>query len=841
MFHFIEEKLHKKNLKLYGVETYEIMEDAPRYRALICLLRGLVIFIGTYGTLIGLLQAFELPYNPLWVIPAFLVSSIFVAFLYYNKIFFYLGYFFLLGFYTFGLVYWYFYANSGYQAILNQIYSDYSDYFKLLAVREGQEIIQYREVTISVAIIFMGIFLALMLNVTISGYMNVWETMLITLPFPEIAFFINKKPPLYCICMMISMYIFVAILQASRHQRMQVKGKHTHEFMRFTRKNNKYYFYQGNFKGNVLAAAFAIAVSILVGILALIPYNQTVEYGKHNPLRAKVEDYAKIYVQSGFTAFLNRYDNVGGMSSGRIGGVGEVRPDFATDLSVTFAPYTFNSIYLKGFTGSTYSGNQFYAFAEGDTSDLPEDAGYVPMYHADDIKKLDAQYQPEVKATARMNIVNLDADPAFSYLPYYTDYSKYASFNKSKSNSLALENGVDITYNPNITLFYDVPEKYEGIGNSEYEYYVNQVCTTVPSSLEESLDEYIAENNYFDTGLSSLDPDVNAANYKDVNEYRLSVARKIYAHYVQNFRYTMAPGATPMNRDAIEYFLVHQKRGYCAHFASSATLLLRSFGIPARYVEGYVIPASLLAESATGLNENYDEWYEGESLIDEKGVVNIEVNDSYAHAWIEIYMEGYGFVPFEMTPPSEDESSNDLSGFAALFSGLFNVRMDIADLPDANTATQTNNFTRGLKGFFSARFDFRRFALPLLIAVGVLSLGITGFYGVKSYRYYKKMKTLYENGRFGELVYIKYTQFTDYINSRPKMRTKGDHPLPEDVFAHLKRLLLNRRPEITEKSLDELCAYVERAQYSPTAGTREEYEKFLEMIKLLKDTLKALK
>jgi len=841
MFHFIEEQLHKKNLKLYGVEIDEIADTALRHRALICLLRGLMIFIGTYGTLIGLLQAFELPYNPLWVIPSFLAASVFVAFLYYNKIIFYLGYFFLLGFYTFGLVYWYLYANSGYQAIINQIYSDYSDYFKLLAVREGQELVEYREVTISVAIIFMGVFLALLLNVTISGYMNVWETMLITLPFPEIALFINKKPPLYCICMMIVMYIFVGILQASRHQRMQVKGKHTHEYMRFTRKNNRYYFYQGNFKGNVLAALFAIAVAVLVGILALIPYHQNVEYGRHNPFRAKIEDYAKIYVQSGFTAFLNRYDNVGGMSAGRIGGVGEVRPDFETDLSVTFAPYSFNSVYLKGFTGSTYSGNQFYSFAEGDVSELPEDAGYIPVYHNDDIKKMDSLFQPEPKATARMNIVNIDADPSYSYLPYYADYSKYASFNKSKSKSLALENGVDITYNPDMNLFFPIPENYNGIGNDEYEFYVNHVCTKVPDDLSVTLQNYIAENNYFDTGLTSLDSEVNAAKYENINEYRLAVARKIYSHYVQDFKYTMAPGTTPANKDAVEYFLEHQKRGYCAHFASAGTLLLRSFGIPARYVEGYVIPPSLLAESGTGLNEDYDEWYDGESLIDEKGVINIEVNDSYAHAWIEIYLDGYGFVPFEMTPPSDEDGGTDLSGFATLFSGLFNVRMDIADLPEANTTNQGNNFTRGLKGFFSARFDFRRFALPLLIAVGVLTLGLIGFYGVKTYKYKKKMKELYTNGHYGELVYIKYTQFTDYITSHPKMRTKNDHPLPEDVLAHLKRLLLNRRPEITEKTLDEFFAYVERAQYAPSSGSAEEYHKFLDFLAILKETLKKLK
>ena len=55
-----------------------------------------------------------------------------------------------------------------------------------------------------------------------------------------------------------------------------------------------------------------------------------------------------------------------------------------------------------------------------------------------------------------MNVVNIDADPYYSYLPYFTDFTKYNGFAKSPDGSRDPENGTDITYSPNILLKYDI-------------------------------------------------------------------------------------------------------------------------------------------------------------------------------------------------------------------------------------------------------------------------------------------------------------------------------------------------------------------------------------------------
>ena len=74
-------------------------------------------------------------------------------------------------------------------------------------------------------------------------------------------------------------------------------------------------------------------------------------------------------------------------------------------------------------------------------------------------------------------------------------------------------------------------------------------------------------------------------------------------------------------------------------------------GIPARYREGYCIPNSLMKKSAVELDVDGSEWFMGENSYNpENKMYSVEVTDYYAHAWIEVYLENKGFVPFEVTP-----------------------------------------------------------------------------------------------------------------------------------------------------------------------------------------------
>ncbi len=95
--------------------------------------------------------------------------------------------------------------------------------------------------------------------------------------------------------------------------------------------------------------------------------------------------------------------------------------------------------------------------------------------------------------------------------------------------------------------------------------------------------------------------------------------------------------------------MIYDIQGYCTHFASAATIIMRNAGIPARYVEGYHIQSNLsVAEEVkeyTDIRENINFKVENKYNL-----YTIPVLDSSAHAWTEIYVDGYGWIPLEFTP-----------------------------------------------------------------------------------------------------------------------------------------------------------------------------------------------
>lgn len=107
-------------------------------------------------------------------------------------------------------------------------------------------------------------------------------------------------------------------------------------------------------------------------------------------------------------------------------------------------------------------------------------------------------------------------------------------------------------------------------------------------------------------------------------------AAAIESYLRTNYTYNTSPPELPGDADFADHFLFEGKEGYCTYFATAMAVLCRSVGIPARYVEGYA-PS----------DEKREDFY--------------VVTGKQAHAWVEVYLEGAGWVPFEPTSayPSE--------------------------------------------------------------------------------------------------------------------------------------------------------------------------------------------
>lgn len=96
-------------------------------------------------------------------------------------------------------------------------------------------------------------------------------------------------------------------------------------------------------------------------------------------------------------------------------------------------------------------------------------------------------------------------------------------------------------------------------------------------------------------------------------------------NYLRAFPYTLDLPAPPPNRDIVDYFIFDLQKGYCDYFASAMVVLARAAGVPARLVVGYA-PGAFDA-----VNGRYI------------------VTEADAHAWVEVYFPGAGWVEFEPT------------------------------------------------------------------------------------------------------------------------------------------------------------------------------------------------
>ena len=94
-----------------------------------------------------------------------------------------------------------------------------------------------------------------------------------------------------------------------------------------------------------------------------------------------------------------------------------------------------------------------------------------------------------------------------------------------------------------------------------------------------------------------------------------------------SFSYTLDTGAFETH-DPLAEFLFQKKKGYCEYFATAAAVLLRLQGVPSRYVKGFAVGP----HNAVGDHHR--------------------VRDSHAHAWIDAYLPGEGWVEADPTPPA---------------------------------------------------------------------------------------------------------------------------------------------------------------------------------------------
>ncbi len=224
----------------------------------------------------------------------------------------------------------------------------------------------------------------------------------------------------------------------------------------------------------------------------------------------------------------------------------------------------------------------------------------------------------------------------------------------------AIPSGSALIYNYNDQAFYDldkdgVKEKYPAITTDTYRFedfgsdedwfdYLRR-NTDIDWGYESfGINDYqnpefrISGDEVLDKELKSLMLDIlrRYCGYQTFDEWLnsedsvIDAIEAVQKYLSETKYYTMNPQMSDRyenydhEKDSIYNFLFNTGEGYCVQFASTAALLLRSLGLNTRYVTGY---------SSRSADINGDRY----------------IYDSNAHAWCEVELYGYGWVPFEMT------------------------------------------------------------------------------------------------------------------------------------------------------------------------------------------------
>ena len=866
----------KRNEELvtYGVSLQDIKSLPGSGRFFLCFVRAMLIFLAGFGMVGGLVRAFGLVYSIPVVVTAFLILSFLTAFLYYNKLTFYLGYFVIFGAFIFFSIMFYWEVNSGYMAFLSEVLQKYSQFFHV-ATADVTEIIPNRYLTVTMAMIFMGWFFSILLNITISGYMDIFTTFLITFLPLQIAFYVNIVPPLPYMMMLFASYIAVAVLGRSGRFTLPYKSGLHDDFSRQRNKKATRHTYYSTSKGMLQVSAWSIGLSIVFLLLCGGLFASDIStQNSSNKVKDATDNVIKKYLDGGFASLFDRYKATGGLSRGRLGGISNVSPDFETDLLVRFVPNDAESMYLKAYTGVTYSSSSFLPYSESEDGSrisadrLTEMDDYFPQLSAAHDTDF-SQMTDKDNYYSKMWIANIDADPEYDYKPYYTfdtttghsgESGGLAASIKYRAKDLLPE--AEAYLDDSATISSYAPEdarfSYEALYmpygslasytpnpeiTRDYQDSVYDIYLQVPDDIEDELEEFCREARLYEAAdyynplakgeARPLYPSNEAEydRYLELQKQRLGIAARLKSYFASNFQYTMAPGATPRSKDVVTYFLTTQKRGYCAHFASSSVMILRHMGIPTRYIEGYMMTWSEMMDG-TAVSDDATGWQTPEYTLPGTGILEVPLTDGSAHAWIEIYLDGYGWIPYDTTPPSDENDVPVNMDFFSLFSGLFTTTNRAA----ANGNNAANNIQLpSAKGSFAFLSSLSFLLRPLGILLAALIIFILSFPLIRFVREEYSIRRFKSRGEFSDALLIYYRRFIKKLISGKLISV--EHPTIRDSYDMLVNSGVDGTP-VDEAEAAALRDGIEQAAFGRSQLSEGEFIAIRDMIKELMGKIK---
>lgn len=290
-------------------------------------------------------------------------------------------------------------------------------------------------------------------------------------------------------------------------------------------------------------------------------------------------------------------------------------------------------VYLRGQVYDTYTGSGWKAANTEDTA--PYKDLFYWLHQADFYGQSQIALADGYTKTATplsITVRNLSACSAHGYYPYAVYGSEMLEADRIGDTDLPPAE--DLSY-----LKGSVPDWYQ----------IQQNLSTAQG--RESIDTYLSKEQAYADYLRAIDLQMTQDSWAvlqrqlklDTQARTIGDIRAIIFDYLREAM-TYDENTWTMNGsgDFLQYTLERSGHGYSVHYATAAVLMLRYMGVSARYVEGYFLSA-----------EDAARYKAGETIT---------LTEENAHAWAEYYVNGVGFVPFEVTPGYIDDEELPLGG-----------------------------------------------------------------------------------------------------------------------------------------------------------------------------------
>lgn len=323
------------------------------------------------------------------------------------------------------------------------------------------------------------------------------------------------------------------------------------------------------------------------------------------------------------------------LPEGRLKGLGEWKATEDTALEVVMEEP--QSVYLRGFVGSVYTGEGWEELEAKDCLERQDlfywlhQSGFYGLGQLSMLNSLTGSDVRNVKVTVQ----NFCADSQYLYLPYEVN-TPLNEFTESSSmaDEAVVSRKLFGTRIYQFSMDKNLIKEYPNLASAFYEG-------------GEELKDYTQAESYYNTFVyehyldmpeasrTLLQAQLSVESAKEGTHYSYEEANAIVMGYLdQQIEYEENPGTYTGSEDFLKWFLESNRKGYAVHYASAAVLMYRYLGIPARYVEGYLITPQMAEEA-----ESYQP---------------VAVTGENAHAWVEIYQDGVGWIPMEVTPVYRD-------------------------------------------------------------------------------------------------------------------------------------------------------------------------------------------